>query len=132
MRKNGYNFGGEQSGHLIFLDHVTTGDGVAAALNVLAVMQREGRPLSALARCFEPVPQALVNVVVREKRPLAELPAVEKAIAAVERALGADGRVLVRFSGTENKARVLVEGPDAKRIRAHADAIAEELKKALG
>ncbi len=63
MRRSGYNFGGEQSGHLIFLDHVTTGDGVAAALNVLAVMQREGRPLSELARCFEPVPQAQVNVV---------------------------------------------------------------------
>jgi phosphoglucosamine mutase len=132
MRKNGYNFGGEQSGHLIFLDHVTTGDGVAAALNVLAVMQREGRPLSELAGCFEPVPQALVNVVVREKRPLAELPSVGRAIAAVEKSLGSEGRVLVRFSGTENKVRILVEGPDAKRIRAHADAIAEELRKALG
>ncbi|HET8538267.1 MAG TPA: phosphoglucosamine mutase [Anaeromyxobacter sp.] len=132
MRRSGYNFGGEQSGHLIFLDHVTTGDGVAAALNVLAVMRREGRPLSELARCFEPVPQSLVNVVVREKRPLGDLPGVGRAIAAVERALGAEGRVLVRFSGTENKARVLVEGPDARRIRAHAEQIADELRKALG
>jgi dipeptidyl aminopeptidase/acylaminoacyl peptidase len=132
MRRSGYNFGGEQSGHLIFLDHVTTGDGVAAGLNVLAVMQREGRPLSELARCFEPVPQALVNVVVREKRPLSELPGVARAVAAVEKALGADGRVLVRFSGTENKARVLVEGTDAKRIRAFAESIADELRKAIG
>jgi phosphoglucosamine mutase len=132
MRRAGYNFGGEQSGHLIFLDHVTTGDGVAAALNVLAVMQREGRPLSALARCFAPVPQVLVNVMVRQKRPLAELPDVAKAIAAVERSLGADGRVLVRFSGTENKVRVLVEGPDAKRIRSHAEGIAGELRRAIG
>jgi phosphoglucosamine mutase len=132
MRRNGYNFGGEQSGHLIFLDHVTTGDGVAAALNVLAVMQREGRPLSELARCFEPVPQALVNVAVREKRPLAELPAVGRLVAEVERALGSEGRVLVRFSGTENKVRILVEGTDAKKIRAHAEAIAEELRKAIG
>jgi len=132
MRRSGYNFGGEQSGHLIFLDHVTTGDGVAAALNVLAVMQREGRPLSDLARCFDPVPQALVNVAVRERRPLAELPAVGRAIAGVERALGAEGRVLVRFSGTENKVRILVEGPDAKRIKAHAEAIADELRKAIG
>jgi phosphoglucosamine mutase len=132
MRRNGYNFGGEQSGHLIFLDHVTTGDGVAAALNVLAVMQREGKPLSELARVFEPVPQALVNVAVREKRPLAELPDVTRAIAAVERSLGQDGRVLVRFSGTENKVRVLVEGTDAKRIRAQAEGIAEELRKAIG
>jgi phosphoglucosamine mutase len=132
MRRSGYNFGGEQSGHLIFLDHVTTGDGVAAALNVLAVMQREGRPLSELARCFEPVPQALVNVAVREKRPLAELPAVGRVVAEVERALGSEGRVLVRFSGTENKVRILVEGTDAKKIRAHAEAIAEELRKAIG
>lgn len=132
MRRAGYNFGGEQSGHLIFLDHVTTGDGVAAALNVLAVMRREGRPLSELVRCFEPYPQALVNVAVREKRPLAGLPGVAKAIAGAERTLGAKGRVLVRFSGTENKVRVLVEGPDAGRIRAQADAIAGELRKALG
>ena len=132
MRRNGYNFGGEQSGHLIFLDHVTTGDGVAAALNVLAVMRRDGRSLSELARCFEPVPQALVNVAVKEKRPLAELPSVGKAIAAAEEALGADGRVLVRFSGTENKVRVLVEGPDAERIRGMADGIATALREALG
>ena len=132
MRRNGYNFGGEQSGHLIFLDHVTTGDGVAAALNVLAVMQREGRPLSELAGCFEPVPQALVNVVVREKRPLAELPAVGRAIATAERSLGSEGRVLVRFSGTENKVRVLVEGPDARRIKGYAESIADELRKAIG
>jgi phosphoglucosamine mutase len=131
MRRAGYNFGGEQSGHLIFLDHVTTGDGVAAALNVLAVMRREERPLSELARCFEPFPQALVNVAVREKRPLAELPEVGRAVAAVEKALGAEGRVLVRFSGTENKVRVLVEGPDAKRIRGHAELIAGELRKVL-
>ena len=132
MRRAGYNFGGEQSGHLIFLDHVTTGDGVAAGLNVLAVMQREGKPISELARCFEPFPQALVNVEVREKRPIAELPRVARAIAAAERALGAEGRVLVRPSGTENKVRVLVEGPDAGRIRALAEEIAGELRAAIG
>jgi phosphoglucosamine mutase len=132
MRRFGYNFGGEQSGHLIFLDHVTTGDGVAAALSVLAAMRREGKSLSDLARCFEPYPQALVNVAVREKRPLEELPAVSKAIAAAEKALGVKGRVLVRFSGTENKARVLVEGPDAARIGAVAEGIAACLRDALG
>jgi phosphoglucosamine mutase len=131
MRRSGHNFGGEQSGHLVFLDHVTTGDGVCAALNLIAVMLREQKPLSELARCFEPVPQAQVNVPVREKRPLEALPGVTRAIADVEQALGRDGRVLVRFSGTENKARVLVEGPDAGVIRAHADRIAEELRKAL-
>jgi phosphoglucosamine mutase len=132
MRRSGYNFGGEQSGHLVFLDHVTTGDGVAAGLNVLAVMAREGRPLSELARCFEPVPQALVNVAVKERRPLSDLPGAQRAIAAVERSLGKSGRVLVRFSGTENKVRVLVEGPDAKRTRGHAEAIAAEIVRALG
>jgi phosphoglucosamine mutase len=132
MRRQGYNFGGEQSGHLIFLDHVTTGDGVAAALNLLAIMRRDGRSLSDLARCFQSVPQSLINVAVREKRPLAELPAVGRAIAAVEKALGGDGRVLVRFSGTENKARVLVEGPDTRRIQAMAETIAGSLREALG
>ncbi|HZY04768.1 MAG TPA: phosphoglucosamine mutase, partial [Anaeromyxobacteraceae bacterium] len=132
MRRSGCNFGGEQSGHLIFLDHVTTGDGVCAALNLLAVMLREGKPLSELARCFEPVPQAQINVAVREKRPLETLPGVARAIASVEQALAGEGRVLVRYSGTEDKARVLVEGTDSRRIREHAEAIAEELRKALG
>jgi phosphoglucosamine mutase len=131
MRRSGYNFGGEQSGHLLFLDHVTTGDGVCAALNVIAVMLREGRPLSELARVFEPVPQVQLNLNVKERRPLESLPDVQRAIAAVEKSLASDGRVLVRYSGTENKARVLVEGPDAKKIAAHAESIADALKKAL-
>jgi phosphoglucosamine mutase len=132
MRAGGFNFGGEQSGHLVFLDHVTTGDGVAAALNVLAVMARQGKPLSELATCFEPMPQVLVNVPVREKRPLSALPGVERAIAAAEKALGKEGRVLVRASGTENKLRVMVEGPDARRTAAHAEAIAAEIRRAIG
>jgi len=128
MRRGAYNFGGEQSGHLVFLDHVTTGDGVCAALNLLAVMKRTERPLSDLAACFEPVPQVQLGVAVSEKRPLEALPGVQRAIARVEAALGPDGRVLVRYSGTENKARILVEGPDAAAIRAHAEAIAEALR----
>ena len=131
MRRSGYNFGGEQSGHLVFLDHVTTGDGVCAALNLLAVMIRTGMKLSELAGCFTPSPQVQVNVPVKEKRPLESLAGVSAAIADVERALGADGRVLVRFSGTENKARVLVEGPDSAAIKAHADRIAEALRREL-
>jgi phosphoglucosamine mutase len=128
MRRGAYNFGGEQSGHLVFLDHVTTGDGVCAALNLLAVVKRTERPLSDLAACFEPVPQVQLGVAVSEKRPLEALPGVQRAIARVEAALGQDGRVLVRYSGTENKARILVEGPDAAAIRAHAEAIAEALR----
>jgi phosphoglucosamine mutase len=132
MRRHGYNFGGEQSGHLIFLDHVTTGDGVAAALKVLSVMKREGRTLSELAACFEPFPQVLVNVPVREKRPLSELPSVTAAIASAEKALGREGRVLVRASGTENKLRVMVEGPDRRRVQGWAKQIAAEIRRTLG
>jgi phosphoglucosamine mutase len=131
MRRSGYNFGGEQSGHLVFLDHVTTGDGVCAALNLLGVMKRTGKRLSQLAECFVASPQAQINVPVMEKRPLESLAGVRTAIADVERALGADGRVLVRFSGTEDMARVLVEGPDAGAIQAHAERIAEALRREL-
>jgi phosphoglucosamine mutase len=131
MRRSGYNFGGEQSGHLVFLDHVTTGDGVCAALNLLAVMKRTGMKLSELAGCFTPSPQVQINVPVKEKRPLETLAGVRSVVAEVERALGSTGRVLVRFSGTENKARVLVEGPDSGAIKAHAERIAEALRREL-
>jgi phosphoglucosamine mutase len=131
MREHGYLLGGEQSGHLVFLDQATTGDGVLAALRVLAVMVEEGCALTDLARTMTRYPQVLLNFAVPEKRPLEELPAVQKAIAAVEKALGADGRVLVRYSGTEKKARVMVEGQDEPVIRGHAETIAETLKHAL-
>ena len=131
MRKQGYNFGGEQSGHLILLDHATTGDGMVAGLSLLAVMLEAGRPISELAQCFTPVPQTLVNVKVKEKRELDELPTVLKTIRGVELKLGSDGRVLVRFSGTEAKARVLVEGPDKKRNESYAQEISDALVKAL-
>jgi phosphoglucosamine mutase len=131
MRKNGYNIGGEQSGHLIFSDHTTTGDGTLAALQLLAVMCRQQKPVSELASIFEPVPQTLVNVVVKQKRELGELPTVMRAIQDVEKKLGKDGRVLVRFSGTEPKARVLIEGIDATRNEQYAREIAEALSKAL-
>jgi len=127
MRRGGYNLGGEQSGHLIFLDHMTTGDGIIAALRVLAVMVREGRPLSELARVMERTPQVLVNVKVDRKVPLEELADVRVLIERVERDLGEDGRVLVRYSGTEAKARVMIEGPDEGRIREQAESIAEAL-----
>jgi phosphoglucosamine mutase len=116
MRKHGYSLGGEQSGHLVFLDHATTGDGTLAALQVLAVMCRSNKPLSELTHIFEPVPQVLLNVMVKERRELSSLPSVTKAIASVEKRLGKHGRVLVRYSGTEPKVRVLVEGNDAKQI----------------
>ncbi len=131
MRKNGYNFGGEQSGHLLFLDHATTGDGILAGLQLLAVACRQQKPISELASIFHPVPQTLLNVVVKQRRELGELPEVMRSIADVEKKLGKDGRVLVRFSGTEPKARVLIEGPDAEKNQQHAKQIADALSKSL-
>jgi phosphoglucosamine mutase len=130
MRKNGFNFGGEQSGHLVFLDHATTGDGIVAALRVLAVMVREGKPLSELAKVMERTPQVLVNLAVDKKIPLDQLPDVQKLIADVERQLGTDGRVLVRYSGTESKVRVMIEGMDEGAIQGWADEIAGAMSKA--
>ncbi len=130
MRRGTYNFGGEQSGHLVFFDHATTGDGVVAALAVLAIMLEEGRPLSELSRVMERCPQVLVNVAVAEQRPLDGLPELAGLIARVERDLGTDGRVLVRYSGTERKARVMIEGIDETRIRAFADEIAQAIVRA--
>jgi phosphoglucosamine mutase len=129
MRRNGYNLGGEQSGHLVFLDHATTGDGVVAALRVLAIMAREGRPLSELATVMTRTPQVLVNTAVDRKIPLDQLPDVQKLIAEIERELGDDGRVLVRYSGTEAKARVMIEGIDESRIRLWAEDLAGALAR---
>ncbi|TMB26288.1 MAG: phosphoglucosamine mutase, partial [Deltaproteobacteria bacterium] len=132
MRKNGYAFGGEQSGHLIFLQHATTGDGTVAALALLAVMVQSGKPISELARVMDVYPQAQLNLAVREKPELGSLPSVMRAVREAEKKLGKEGRVLVRYSGTEPKVRVLVEGPDKKRIEGFASDIASELKKAIG
>jgi phosphoglucosamine mutase len=131
MRKNGFNLGGEQSGHLIFSDQATTGDGTLAALQLLAVVCRQKKPLSELKAIFEPVPQTLLNVVVRQRRELGELPEVMRAIRDAEQKLGKEGRVFVRFSGTEPKARVLIEGPDAKRNDELAKRIVEAISRAL-
>jgi phosphoglucosamine mutase len=132
MRERGLSLGGEQSGHIIFLEHATTGDGVVAALRVLDVMVAEGKPLSELARAMTRYPQVLLNFPVAKKRPFEEMPAVQKVIAAVERDLGADGRVVVRYSGTESKARVMIEGTDEAGIKAQADEIARALERELG
>lgn len=132
MRQHGYNLGGEQSGHLVFLDHMTTGDGCVGALQVLSAMQEEGKPLSELAQVMVPYPQVLVNVKVKTKRPINELAAVQGLILAIEARLGGDGRVLVRYSGTEPKARVMLEGPDEPTIHGYANEIAAELIRACG
>jgi phosphoglucosamine mutase len=132
MRAHGYNFGGEQSGHLVFLDHVTTGDGLVGALQVLAIMLREGKPLSELTqKAMTRVPQILVNVQLAARKPLTELPGTSKAIASVEKILGNDGRVLVRWSGTEPKLRVMIEGPNQRKIETYANDIADAARREL-
>lgn len=132
MRRGGFSFGGEQSGHLVFLEHATTGDGTIAALQLLAIMRKHEVPLSELAQVMEVFPQAQVNVAVKSKPELSTLPAVTRAIKAAELALGRDGRVLVRYSGTEPKARILVEGTDETKTRRLAEDIADALRRAAG
>lgn len=131
MRERGCNLGGEQSGHVVFLDHNRTGDGMITALQVMAIMLRTGRKLSELASHVTRFPQVLVNVRVADKRPLEELPGFQKALAAVELEMGDRGRVLVRYSGTEAKARVMVEGEDETRVAEIAQDLAEHLQKSL-
>jgi phosphoglucosamine mutase len=121
MRQGGFNLGGEQSGHLIFLDHASTGDGIVGALQVLALMMRTGQPLSELARAaMERVPQVLENVTLPTRRPIEEMSRLSKESARVKSALGEDGRVLIRWSGTEAKLRIMLEGPDESQIRGWA------------
>ena len=132
MRRGGYNLGGEQSGHILFLDHSTTGDGMMSALQVLALMARSGKPLSELNEGFERFPQVMVNIAVGKKHPIEDLPQVQEAIGEVEQELGDAGRVLIRYSGTENKARVMVEGRDEARVHELAQHLAAVLKQALG
>jgi phosphoglucosamine mutase len=129
MRKHGYNLGGEQSGHLVFLDHATTGDGIVAALRVLAVMVQKNRPLSELAKVMTKSPQVLVNTQVDRKIPLEQLPGVTDMIRRVEASLGDEGRVLVRYSGTESKVRVMIEGPNQDQLGVWANEIAQALAK---
>jgi phosphoglucosamine mutase len=127
MREGRFNLGGEQSGHLIFLDHGSTGDGLIGALQVLALMIRTGRPLSELAReALERVPQVTESVSLAARRPLEEMSTLQRASERVRAALGDEGRVLVRWSGTEPKLRLMLEGPDEERIRQWA----QELIKA--
>ena len=131
MRSGGYNLGGEQSGHVILLDRSTTGDGLMTALQILAVMARQQCALSDLLPEFHTHPQCMVNIGISERRPIEELDEFNQAVAKVEAELGEGSRVLVRYSGTELKARVMVEGLDADRVETSAAFLAEALKKAL-
>ncbi len=131
MLRSGYNLGGEQSGHVIFLDYTTTGDGLITFLALLSIMLERRLSLSELKRVMHKFPQVLVNVPVREKRDLNTVPPVAAAIQGVTRALGEKGRVLVRYSGTEPLVRVMVEGEDEGCVHRYAGEIAEVVRKQL-
>ena len=132
MLADGYNFGGEQSGHFIFLDHNTTGDGLISALQVLSLMKRTQKPLSELAQAMTAVPQVLLNVKVSRKPKLETVPDLEQAIRAGERRLNGSGRVLVRYSGTESLLRIMVEGERDALIHEVADQLAQVVRTHLG
>jgi phosphoglucosamine mutase len=132
MREGGFTFGGEQSGHLIFLDHATTGDGLVAALQVLNVMLSQGRPLSELAAVMQRSPQLLRSYRVRSRPPLDSLPTLTQRTREAERQLGDDGRVVLRYSGTEPKVRIMVEGPDEALIADIVHRLAEALATDVG
>jgi phosphoglucosamine mutase len=133
MLRGGFNFGGEQSGHLIFRDHGTTGDGLVAALQILQILKTRSAPLSQLAQCWTRFPQLVTNVKVREKKPFAQLAGVEQLVAAAEKELAAQGgRLLLRYSGTEPKVRLLVEGRDAAALKSWSQKICGAIAQQIG
>ncbi|MFC0298617.1 phosphoglucosamine mutase [Geobacillus jurassicus] len=132
MKKNGYNLGGEQSGHIIFLDYNTTGDGMLTALQLVNIMKIKGKPLSELAGEMKKYPQLLVNVQVKEKEKVMENEQVKSVIAEVEAEMNGNGRVLVRPSGTEPLVRIMAEAPTEEACRAYVERIADVVRREMG
>jgi phosphoglucosamine mutase len=132
MLNGEYNLGGEQSGHIVFLDHNTTGDGMLTALQVLAIMQKKGVPLAELAKVMVPFPQTLRNVQVKNKKDFSQISQIQRMIKECQRELGERGRILIRYSGTEPVLRIMIEGENEQTIARMADAMAETVQKALG
>ncbi|WP_136808445.1 phosphoglucosamine mutase [Desulfosediminicola flagellatus] len=130
MRKRGYSFGGEQSGHLVFLDHITTGDGILAGLQLLAIMKKRKKTLSELATVMESFPQVLKNVRMSSKIPVDTIPEFPETVKKLEEKLGKNGRILVRPSGTEPVIRVMIEGQDENEINTMADELCDLIRKA--
>ena len=131
MRENGYVLGGEQSGHIIFLNNTTTGDGIISALQLLLIIKEEGKKLSELAKCMVPLPQVIKNIEVKEKKDINSLQA-KKVIAYAENTLGKRGRIVVRYSGTQNMCRVMVEGENQEDITKITNEIANAIKSEIG
>jgi phosphoglucosamine mutase len=133
MLRHGFNLGGEQSGHMIFRDHSTTGDGLVSALQVLRIMKAKDCPLSKLAKCWTRFPQLVTNVRVREKKPLEQLDGLKKLVTEAEKELkGQGGRLLLRYSGTEPKARLLLEGRNPASLKKWCKKICDTIQKQIG
>jgi len=132
MQRLGANLGGEQSGHLLFPDYAPTGDGILSALALLGVMRESGESLASLASCMRKFPQVLVNVPVARKPPIESLTGVMDRVRAFESEMNGTGRILLRYSGTESLARVMIEGADDGRIRVMADELASAIRRELG
>jgi phosphoglucosamine mutase len=132
MQRRGANLGGEQSGHLLFLDHAPAGDGIVSALALLNIMQETGERLAELATCLTKFPQVLVNVPVRAKPPIESIAGLTERVQGFEREMNGSGRILIRYSGTEALARIMIEGADGARIRAMADELAALIRELIG
>jgi phosphoglucosamine mutase len=132
MLKIGANLGGEQSGHLLFLDHATTGDGIISALQLLGVMRETGHTLAELSACMVKFPQVLVNVPVREKRPFEAIAGLSARVTGLDVEMNGTGRILLRYSGTESLARIMIEGEDQHHIERVADELAGLIRAAIG
>ncbi len=132
MQRRGANLGGEQSGHLLFLDHAPAGDGILSALALLNVMREAGEPLASLAGCLTKFPQVLVNVPVRQKPPIDSIAGLPERVRAFEGEMNGAGRIVIRYSGTEALARIMIEGADGQRIRAMADELAALIRGLIG
>jgi phosphoglucosamine mutase len=132
MRERGCSIGGEQSGHIIFMDYVTTGDGIITALHIMKLMKETKRPLHDLAAFMTPFPQKMVNLPIKEKIPLTELAALQSELAALRKSLGGSGRAVVRYSGTENRLRILCETEDPAALDCWIGRLTSAVKKDMG
>jgi phosphoglucosamine mutase len=132
MLRVGANLGGEQSGHLLFLDHSTTGDGIVSALQLIGVMQETRSSLGELSTCLVKFPQVLVNVTVKEKPPVESIPGLTERARALEADMNGAGRILLRYSGTESLLRVMIEGEEQVRIERMAEELAGLVRRSIG
>ena len=132
MKRRGYNMGGEQSGHMIFLDYNTTGDGIISALQVLAIMAKREKSLADLASIMTPFPQVLFNIRVKEKKEVTQISEIDRRIKAVEQELGQTGRIVIRYSGTEPVIRIMLEGEREDQIQQMGEDLAQRIERILG